>query len=219
VERDDNKKGFYSLNASPAPGRPRAWLASLHLDGARLTGFILFCALLAAVELSGDAGREALRYERLAIEHGEWWRLVTGHFVHLGWQHLALNVMGLALMWALFFPDYRPSHWAVIALASMLAIDLGFYFLDRDLVWYVGLSGLLHGVMAAGTLAHLRRRERDAWVLVPFLVGKLIWEQYSGAMPYSADSAGGPVVVDAHLYGALGALLAALFLPPRRQPL
>jgi rhomboid family GlyGly-CTERM serine protease len=144
---------------------------------------------------------------------------VTGHLVHLGWEHFALNIMGLALMWSLFFPDYTPRQWLLISLASLVAIDLGFYFLRPGLVWYVGLSGVLHGVMAAGTLAHLRRRERDAWVLAPFLVGKLLWEQFAGAMPYSMDSAGGPVVVDAHLYGAVGALLAAVFLRPRREPL
>jgi rhomboid family GlyGly-CTERM serine protease len=174
--------------------------------------------LVLALELAGDAGREALRYERSAIEQGELWRLVTGHVVHLGWEHCVLNLMGFALMWALFFPDYSLRRWAVILAASLIAIDLGFFFLERNLVWYVGLSGVLHGVMAAGTLAHLRRGEADAWILVPFLVGKLIWEQSVGAMPYSADSAGGPVVVDAHLYGSAGALLAALFLPSWREP-
>lgn len=139
--------------------------------------------------------------------------------MHLGWEHYALNLMGLALMWALFFPDHRLRHWIVILAASLVTIDLGFFFLERNLVWYVGLSGVLHGVMTAGTLAHVRRREADAWVLVPFLIGKLVWEQYAGAMPYSADSAGGPVVVDAHLYGSAGALVAALFLPSRHQPL
>jgi len=189
------------------------------LDGGRLTGFLIFCAVLAALELTGDAGRELLRYERSGTASGEWWRLITGHLVHLGWEHFILNVMGLALMWALFFPDYRPGRWALICVVSLIAIDLGFWFLNPHLVWYVGLSGVLHGVMAAGTLAHLRRGERDAWVLVPFLVGKLAWEQFSGALPYSSGSAGGAVVVDAHLYGAVGALVAAAFLRPQREPL
>lgn len=187
---------------------------SLHLGGRRLWGLFAFCALLALLEAFGDTGRELLRYERAAIAQGELWRLLTGHLVHLGWRHLALNIMGLALMWALFFPDYRLSRWAVILLCSLAAIDASFFFLERQLVWYVGLSGVLHGVMAAGTLAHARRRERDAWILVPFLVGKLVWEQSGGAMPFSAD-AGGAVVVDAHFYGALGALVPALLFRPR----
>ena len=104
-------------------------------------------------------------------------------------------------------------------IASVTAIDAGFLLLNPELEWYVGLSGALHGVMAAGTLAHLRRREPDAWILVVFLIGKLAYEQFIGVMPYSASSAGGPVVVDAHLYGAIGALIVAVPLALRREPL
>lgn len=149
---------------------------------------------------------------------GEVWRLVTGHFAHLGWRHLALNLAGLALMWALFYRDFTVRQWLLILAGSMLAIDAAFLLIERQIAWYVGLSGVLHGVMAAGTLAHLRRGEKSAWILVPFLIGKLAWEQTQGAMPYSRD-AGGAVVVDAHLYGALGALLVALCLRMRRQSL
>jgi rhomboid family GlyGly-CTERM serine protease len=160
-----------------------------------------------------------LRYQRDAILAGEWWRLVTGHFVHLGWAHLGLNVMGLVLMWTLFAADYTPRQWLIIVAGSIAAIDAGFLLLNPELVWYVGLSGALHGVMAAGTLAHLRRREPDGWILAVFLIGKLVYEQVVGVMPYSLKSAGGPVVVDAHLYGAVGALIVTASLALLRKPL
>jgi rhomboid family GlyGly-CTERM serine protease len=122
-------------------------------------------------------------------------------------------------MWALFFPDYSVRGWLVILSCSLVTIDAAFFFIERDVRWYVGLSGLLHGVMAAGTIAYVRRREPGAWVLVPFLIGKLIYEQLVGTMPYSLDSAGGPVVVDAHLYGVLGAVIGVLALRWRHHPL
>jgi rhomboid family GlyGly-CTERM serine protease len=214
VERQDNTKGLSPITAAPVP-----WLTFLHLDGRRLWAFLAICAALAAIESLGEDGRLMLRYERELIAHGEWWRLITGHIVHLGWTHLALNVMGLALMWALFLPDYGWRAWTLILLSSLIAIDAAFFFIERDVRWYVGLSGVLHGVMAAGTLAYLTRREPGAWILLPFLTGKLIYEQLVGTMPYSLDSAGGPVVVDAHLYGVLGAVVAVLALRWRRQPL
>jgi rhomboid family GlyGly-CTERM serine protease len=195
------------------------WLTFLHLDGRRLWAFLAICAVLVALESLGDEGRLALRYERELIAQGQWWRLVTGHIVHLGWTHLALNVMGLALMWALFLPDYSLRGWALILAGSLVTIDAAFFFLERDVRWYVGLSGLLHGVMAAGTIASVRRREPGAWILVPFLTAKLIYEQTIGTMPYSLDSADGPVVVDAHLYGVLGAVIGVMALRGRRQPL
>jgi rhomboid family GlyGly-CTERM serine protease len=160
-----------------------------------------------------------LRYQRDAILAGEWWRLVSGHFVHLGWAHLGLNVMGLVLMWTLFAADYTPRQWLIIVAGSIASIDAGFLLLNPELVWYVGLSGALHGVMAAGTLAHLRRREPDGWILAVFLIGKLVYEQVVGVMPYSLKSAGGPVVVDAHLYGAVGALIVTASLALLRKPL
>ena len=89
----------------------------------------------------------------------------------------------------------------------MLAIDAGLWFWDTRIHWYVGASGALHGFMAAGTLAHLRRGDLDGWILAIFIVLKLGYEQWSGALPFS-DS-GVPVVVNAHLYGALGGLIAA----------
>jgi hypothetical protein len=62
--------------------------------------------------------------------------------------------------------------------------------------------------MAAGTLAHLTRREFDGWILAMFLVAKLAYEQFAGAMPFPSDL--GPVIVNAHLYGAAGGVAAAI---------
>lgn len=214
MERQDSTKGLFPIIATPVP-----WLRFLYLDGRRLWAFVAICALLVALESLGDEGRLLLRYERALVAQGQWWRLLTGHIVHLGWTHLALNLMGLALMWALFFPDYSVRGWLVILSCSLVTIDAAFFFIERDVRWYVGLSGLLHGVMAAGTIAYVRRREPGAWVLVPFLIGKLIYEQLVGTMPYSLDSAGGPVVVDAHLYGVLGAVIGVLALRWRHHPL
>lgn len=191
----------------------------MHLDGKRLWAFLSICLLLVLIESLGDEGRAWLRYERALVADGEWWRLLTGHITHLGWTHLALNVMGLALMWALFYDDYPLRHWVLILVCSLIAIDTAFFFIERDLRWYVGLSGVLHGVMAAGTLAHLQRHEPDVWILLPFLTTKLIYEQFVGTMPYSLEAANGPVVVDAHLYGTLGAVVAVLMLRWRRLPL
>lgn len=181
-------------------------------------GWVLLavCALLVLLTLSGEDGRAWLRYDRAALAGGELWRLVTAHMVHLDLHHVLLNCLGLALMWILFARDYPPRQWLVIVLGSMAAIDAGFALWDSTLRWYVGSSGALHGVMAAGTLAHLRRRERDGWLLAAFLIGKLAWEQGVGALPLSGSD---PVVVDAHLFGAAGGLAAAAFLRGPRKPL
>ena len=194
----------------------RRILTSLNCDGMYGVGLLVACAVLLLPELGGDAGRALLRYDRVALAAGQWWRLLTAHVVHLGLEHAALNSLGLVLMWALFARDYTPGQWVSIALASIAAIDAGLWLRDSTVAWYVGSSGALHGVMAAGTLAHLRRRDLDGWILGAFIIVKLTYEQTSGALPFAE---GEGVVVDAHLYGALGGLAVAAFLKSRAEPL
>jgi rhomboid family GlyGly-CTERM serine protease len=196
--------------------RVRGLLRSLNGDAGYGAALLGAWALLLALAATGDSGRALLRYDRAALAGGELWRLVTAHFVHLDFSHALLNCAGLTLMWALFARDYTPRQWLLVVAVALAAIDAGLWLCDSTLGWYVGSSGALHGVMAAGTLAHLRRRERDRWLLAAFLVAKLAWEHWVGALPLSGQHA---VVVDAHLYGVLGGLAAAAFLRPRAEPL
>jgi rhomboid family GlyGly-CTERM serine protease len=204
------------MNASRPVTTFRRILTSLNCDGRYGLGLMLICAVLLLPELGGETGRALLRYDRVGLAAGQWWRLVTGHLVHLDLEHAALNSLGLILMWALFARDYRPRQWILIIFTAMAAIDAGLWLRDSTVAWYVGSSGALHGVMTAGTLAHLRRRDLDGWILAAFIVVKLSYEQGAGALPF-ADSMG--VVVDAHLYGAIGGAGVAAFLKPRLEPL
>lgn len=194
--------------------RVRQLLTSLNCDGAAGVALLLTVALLLLPQLGGDAARLLLRYDRAALAAGQEWRLLTAHLVHLDFEHALLNSLGLILMWALFARDFRPRQWLLILAGAIAAIDAGLWLRDSTVLWYVGSSGALHGVMSAGTLAHVRRRDPDAWLLGPFLLIKLIYEQLAGALPFVSAPAG--VVVNAHLYGALGGLAVALVLRPRR---
>jgi rhomboid family GlyGly-CTERM serine protease len=192
-------------------------LKSLNCDGKLGIALLGACGLLLLPVLAGDVGREALRYDRAALAAGQEWRLLTAHFVHLDFDHAALNSLGLVLMWALFARDYRPGQWLAILLGSMAAIDVGLWVRDSTVAWYVGSSGALHGIMAAGTLAHLRRRDLDGWILAVFIALKLTYEQRVGALPFTDSHSG--VIVDAHLFGTLGGAGIAAFLEPRKEPL
>jgi rhomboid family GlyGly-CTERM serine protease len=199
------------------PVKPvRRVLQSLNCDGRLGLALLAVCALLLLPTLAGEAGRVLLRYDRTALAAGEWWRVLTAHVVHLDTRHALLNCLGLALMWALFARDYSPRQWVPIVLGAMAAIDAGLWLCDSTLLWYVGSSGALHGVMAAGALAHVRRGERDGWALAGLLAVKLAYEHWLGALPFSGSDA---VVVSAHLYGVVGGAAVAAFLKPHRSPL
>jgi rhomboid family GlyGly-CTERM serine protease len=170
-----------------------------------IVALLAVCLLLAA---GGDAVRELGRWQRDAVDTGEYWRLVSGHLVHLGFGHLWPNLVALAIIGLLFEDVFRNVDWVRIGAAAVAAIDLGLYVLDPDVAWYVGLSGVLHGYVAAGALALIIRGERLGIVLAAGVAAKLIFEQVVGPVPFTAASVGGPVVVAAHLYGVVGALLA-----------
>jgi len=200
---------------SPATGLG-GFLKSLNCDRGYGLALLCVCALLAVPELIGEPARRVLSFDRGAIGAGQWWRLLSAHFVHVDLEHAVLNSLGLVLMWALFARDYSPWRWAAIYCGSAIAVSIGLWYANPELQWYVGASGALHGVMAAGTIAHLRRRDLDGWILAIFIVGKLAYEQLAGALPFAGTT---NTIVDAHLYGALGGVVLALLMNSRRQPL
>ncbi len=174
--------------------------AALQWDRGRWIWLLLILLSLDAVLGLGDSVGQLLRYDRSAIAAGGWWRLLTAHIVHLDAHHLILNELGLVLMWSLFAQDYDPVEWCAIGLVGALAISSGLWWLSPRVSWYVGASGVLHAVMAAGAVKHLATRAWDRWILILGLSAKLGWEQWGG-------SSAPLIVVDAHLYGALSGFI------------
>lgn len=181
-------------------------------------GFPLAIALCAVViALLGVNADLSLRYDRAAILDGQLWRLLSGHLVHLGLPHLVMNLAGLALIWMLVGHLLTPWQWAGVAVVCGLGVSGGLLAFNPELAWYVGLSGVLHGLLVCGCLADLRTGRRSAWLLLALVWAKLIWEQVAGPLPGSEAGAGGAVIVDAHLYGGLAGILAAAVLQQKKS--
>jgi len=189
-----------------------------HLQRWGLPGIIIIVVSLLA--LSGESGRELLRFDRDAIAAGEIWRLASGHFVHLGFSHLVLNGAGLLLVWYLVGAFLRTRQWLLVTLISIVGMDVGFWVLQPELEWYVGLSGLLHGLLLAGIVAGYHERKIEMIVLGLAVVAKLVYEQLVGPLPGSEASSGGAVITAAHLYGAISGSIASasMSIRVRRQP-
>jgi rhomboid family GlyGly-CTERM serine protease len=184
----------------------------------RLAALLAVAALLTLPALAGNGVVQTLRYERAAIAAGQWWRLLSCHLVHFDARHLALNLAGLGLLWWLFAADARPRAWLMVALVAALAVSLGLYFLEPSVGWYLGLSGVLHGGWAAAAVCAWRRRRLEAFVTGALLAAKLVAERSLGPLSGALD-ASLPVIVAAHLYGALGGVAAAAALGRPRAPL
>jgi len=168
--------------------------------------------VLLGVFLAGPGAIHVLRYDRAAVLEGEAWRLVTAHLAHADAVHLGWNLLGVGIVAVLFAHDYPLRQWLVIAAASVVAIGAGFLLLEPQLEWYVGFSGVLHGLMAAGLVSWLRgTRDPFSWFVTVLFVAKLAWEHWAGPLPFTAESLSLPVIHEAHTYGAVGGTLAALW--------
>lgn len=176
---------------------------------------LILALCVTLIALGGSELSALFRFEREAILHGQLWRLFSGHLVHLGWSHLWLNIAGLALIWALVGHCFMTRQWLFILAGLALGIGLGLLAFNPELTWYVGLSGVLHGMLVAGSIAEIRSGRRSGYVLLILLGAKLIWEQLAGPLPGSVASAGGAIIIDAHLYGGLCGILAGGLLKPK----
>jgi len=188
------------------------WLIQNSLRNGKLP--LTICVIAVLIQLGGGEVGEWLRYDRNDILSGEVWRIFSGHLVHLGWSHLIMNICGLAFVWLLFGHLIKPSTWLWISVASAAGISSAMMLFDPMLEWYVGFSGVLHGMLIAGIVIsiNINTTYRAELLLLLLLLAKLFWEQLIGPLPGSANVAEGKVIVDAHLYGAISGLVASLFL-------
>jgi rhomboid family GlyGly-CTERM serine protease len=162
----------------------------------------LFATPAILLALGGEPWRALFEYRDEALQTSEYWRFLTGHFVHGNVHHLLLNLLGVLLMAVLFPTHFTPRQWVSVALGGIMAIDLGLWWRHPEISWYFGLSGVLHGVLGAGIFGWWRD---EPWVLAltvtAIAVIKVALEQLVFTPGVAADI---PVVIDAHLYGLLG---------------
>lgn len=166
---------------------------------ARAVGFPAAIALLAVVGTL-CIEPEALRFER-ALFSAEPWRILTAHFTHLSPSHLALNLLALGVIWAILGSVLRVAAWFVALVTCAAVVTGGIYLFNPEIEWYVGLSGVLHGLFSLGALAGLSRAPGFHALLLMGVLSKVGWEQWAGVGYGPADLIGGAVIVDAHLYG------------------
>lgn len=124
----------------------------------------LMGALAIAVYLLLGPSPEAWVFDRVAITQGEWWRLVTGHWVHSDQTHANWDITALVLLGALFEARLRWQLPMVLLFASA-GVDAWLWWGEPMLRYYCGLSGILNGLLVVGLL-HLWRETRHPVVLL-----------------------------------------------------
>jgi len=153
-----------------------------------------------------------LRFERDGIFQGEVWRLITGHFVHLGVYHGLMNAVGLVFIHQVFSSSLPNGRFCYSVLFISLFISVGLLLLSPAMAWYLGFSGVLHGLFVLGVLLQLDRHFSLYWLVLLGIVVKLVYEQLPGYNTHYLDAyIHAPVAVQAHLYGAVGGGIVGLY--------
>jgi len=167
------------------------------------------CLLLAC---AGEPVAAGLAWERAAILHGEWWRLIGGHLVHFSPSHAGADALGLIAMGLLAEPLLGPRRYALVLGGGALLVSLGLLALAPGLLEYRGASGLAVFAAVLGGVLAWRRHPASRTMLACAalaLASKTLWEAFAHTAAFSELPAGITVAWQAHLLGAALGLCAA----------
>ena len=157
--------------------------------------------------------QDALVFKRTHIADGEWWRLITGNFVHTNYPHLALNLTGWWIMGLLFFDSFQSKKILLSTFFLSLFTGACLYLFSPNLEWYAGFSGVLYGLFLVGAItAILQKDYLFGFGVAALIIGKVLWGHFIGESESSAVLIGVPVATDAHLFGITGAVIVGIFL-------
>lgn len=108
---------------------------------------LLLCLLITLPSFGALFWPEPWIYQRESILNGEWWRLISGHWVHFSTTHLLANLaVVLPCIWIL-----ANSRWWTLLLFIVfgaLLISIGLLIFEPELARYGGLSGIAIALLA-----------------------------------------------------------------------
>jgi membrane associated rhomboid family serine protease len=140
-------------------------------------------------------------------------RLITSGFLHIGWQHLLLNMLCLYLFGILSEPLFGPWVFTIIYLLSLLGGNLLTLLVHRQHGDYqaVGASGAVAGIIFASVAAFHGLQVSLLFIMVP---GWLFGLVYMLTTIYGIRSQRDPICHEGHLGGAITGLLAGMVFYP-----
>ncbi|WP_035025386.1 rhombosortase [Enterovibrio calviensis] len=151
---------------------------------------------------------QALVWDRLEIQAGQWWRIVTGNLTHTNAIHMMMNLAALfVLVW--LHRVYYSSRALIMMFASMMVV-IGLVMFMSPFDWYAGLSGVLHGLFVFGVVRDIQNKVPLGWLMLGGVTLKLLYEAYTGGDSMTAELIEAGVAYQAHWAGAAVGLVFAL---------
>jgi len=175
-----------------------------YLSEFKLALYLLIPCLI--VQIFASELNEWLRYQQLEVSQGQWWRLFTANFCHSNWYHWSLNMLGLVMIDYFYQPviSLKLRSWLMLfcMLVNVILLD---WFVNLN--WYVGMSGALHGYLIGGALITFAQFKIINSLIIVIVSGKLFAELFWEINFTTAELIEANVVEEAHLFGALSAVI------------
>ena len=135
-----------------------------------LTLFMIALYLMRAHALDG------LILDRIALSYGEFWRVLTGHFVHFNFDHLFWDLTAF-IIFGMVIELMHPKHLIPSLLLSCAAVSMWVVFGQNEIFAYAGLSGALNGMLVVATYIQWRKTENQIFpYIILATIGKIIYE-------------------------------------------
>lgn len=152
--------------------------------------------------LGGSSGAviDDLGLRGASVANGEWYRLISGGFLHAGLLHIGFNMFALFILGGLLEPAIGTPRFLALYFASLFAGAFGALALTDPGQVTVGASGAIFGLFGAAFLI-ARGRGLDA---IASQLGFLLLINLALTFGVRGISVGG------HLGGLAGGLLCAL---------
>ncbi|NQZ42386.1 MAG: rhombosortase [Moritella sp.] len=166
----------------------------------------LLCLIIYAISAENIT---VLDYNRESIINGEYWRLISGNFNHTNIYHLLLNLGALAVIGGLHYRYYNSAAYTSLILLLSIGVGVGILWLSPSTHLYVGLSGILHGIIIVGAVIDVTKKYYSGYVLMIGTVIKVINEQLFNSPVEISQLIEAKVLTEAHLYGLVTGLIIA----------
>lgn len=108
-----------------------------------------------------QTGPATLRVQELGVAAGQWYRIISGGFLHSGLLHLAMNMVLLYLIGSQLESSLGRARYLSLYMACLVAGSFG-VLLVSPTTPTVGASGAVFGLMGAAVIAQ-RRAGIDVW--------------------------------------------------------
>jgi rhomboid family GlyGly-CTERM serine protease len=177
----------------------------------RKTAWVTIAVALAALApIVFPALKAFLIYDREAILAGEWWRMFTGHWVHLSTAHAGFDVAALSIA-GMIIESQRRAVLARLVLISPWIISSALLFLEPHVNTYFGLSGIaMATVIWLGVDGALETGPWKwcCWGVLAAAMAKIVFEMLTGQAAFvEVNNPDVRVSVTSHVAGALVGLV------------